>query len=408
MPPEALLPDQIAPEIQELSTPESIDSIVNNFQYGNQTPNPQEAPQPTKPQADTPPNIDAMTELDQLASEIDSAALVGKTPESIASFEGLKARYKNKISEIKTQLESLKSEKETLSQQASKASELEAKIRAFDTMTDRNKYLEQEAEKLRADVEKNAYYRRKYDFENDPEVRRAFVAPMEDLKAKSQDIIQNAGLDDSVWSDLISADSEYKVNSIIDAADISGMNAQSLKTYVNQYKTLNNEFKRASDPAYIDSTLQAIKGQSQRVSEEVSAGAFNDVKDHFSNHVREIQYSDINKEHNIFVHDKVVAKAKETFDALRKTLSSEYQNPNSMRAIAQASIMTAAYPFQKKMVDHLLQERAKLLKEIKSYTSGPSISQSTESKSTTSDPDFIQSIANKSLDEIANDMFSSL
>lgn len=402
--PEPILDDvEDTPPTTEVPTVGSIDDIVGSFDFSSPPP----SQTPSTDSIDIPINNSS---LDELEAEIDNSALVGKTQESINSFEGLKARYKNKISEFKTQLESLKREKEELSQQTSKVSELEAKVRAYDDMVSRNKFLEEEAEQAKADAEKNAYYRRKYDFENDPEVRKAYVAPMNDLKTKCLDIIDNAGLDDNVWHDLIHADSEYKINSIIDAADISGMNAQSLKSYVGQYKALGAEFSKASNPEYIDSALQAARGKGQRLSDEVANKSFTDIKDAFAKHVKEIQYSDVNKEHNLFVHDKVVENAKGIFESLRKTMSSEYQNPQSMASVAQAAIMASAYPFQKKLVDYLMKDRAELLKGLKESTSGPSIKQSTESSDylSSTSTDFINNTLTKSVDDIANEVFRSL
>lgn len=397
-------PIQEIPQDQpEVPTAGSIDEIVGGFNFSD----PASPKTPELPQEQ--PTFITSQSLDELEEEIDSAELTGKTQESINSFEGLKARYKNKISAFKTQLADLTREKEEYSSKMSKVGELEARSRAYEDLVAKVRFLEEEAETAKTEAEKNSFFRKKYDFENDPEVKRAFVTPMKELKSKSVNIIENAGLDESVWDDLIAADSEYKVNSIIDAADISGLNAQSLKSYISQYSSLKNEFSRASNPEYIESALQAARGKGQRLSDEVSNRAFTDVKEAFSKHVKEIQHSEVNKEHNLYVHDKAVEKAKAIFDSLRKTMSSEYQNPQSMASIAQASVMAAAYPFQKQLVDYLIKDRAELLKELSKASSGPSIRQSTEnSNGSNTDSEFFKTTLNKSVDDIANEVFGSL
>lgn len=377
----------------------SIDSIVDGFRNSVENPTPE---QPNDPSPTPVDYQNSQSSLDQLEKDIDSAALVDKTPASIASFDSLKATYKSKISEFKSQLTALAAEKEQLTQQAAKASELESKARAYEDVANRAKSLETELETQKKELETNSYYRKKYDFENDPDVRKAYIAPMQNLKTKAVDILTNAGLGEGVWHDLVKANSEYSINSIIDATELTGMNARSLRDYVSNYKAIQSDMSRASSPEYIDSAIEATRGSGQRLSDEISNEAFTDIKDAFATHVREIEYSDINKEHNLFVHDKVVGKAKETFDALRKTMSRDYQNPQAMKAVAQASIMASAYPFQKKLVDHLMGERTKLLQEIKKLTSGPSITNTTE-KSPTASIDINN--FNKSIDDIVTDMF---
>jgi len=358
---------------------------------------------------------DVMRSLDDLEKEIGDAKLEGKTQASINSFDGLKTRYKNKMGEIKEQLERLRTARDMQQAQLKKYPEMEAKMNHYDTLVSKVKLMEEELAAAKKEVTTNAYYRRKYDFENDPEIQKAFTAPMNDLKTRSLDIIKNVGLGEDVWEDLLAADSEYKQNHIIDSADISGLNAQSLKQYISQYKILQSEFNKASAPEVIDAMLEAYRGKGSRIAEETAARVFDDVKHEFSNHVKEIQYSDVNKEHNLFVHDKVVELAQTTYNNMKRGLAREYQNNKMLSYLSHAAIMAAAYPYQRKMVDHLLQDRENLLKEIGELTETSPISQSSEvgvgSPTFTTfeqELNFVRESGKKSVDDIATSILSTV
>jgi len=402
------------PESEGLFEPESdsLDNIVSNFFVDDTNTNPSDtAPStPTTPKSDLDSIIGdpVLNDIRSLEEELDEAKLEGKTPESIRSFEGLKSRYKNKVAEIRAKVEQLEKEKAEASEKISKLPEVQAKLNHYEQLTAKTKRMEEELEQAKKEARENSYFRKKYDFENDPEIKKAFINPMQELKKRCSDIITNVGLDEGVWRDLLQADSEFKINHIIDSADISGLNAQSLKNYVYQYKELAREYTRASAPEYIDSAIEAAVGKNKRVSEEIAERSFNDIKDAFSKHVREIEYSDLNKEHNLFVHDKVVEKAKATFNVFKQALSPEYQNQQALSSVAQAAIMASAYPFQKKVVDFLMEERTKLLKELSSMSSGPSLKQSSESYTngnSLDDMSFFKNTADKSLDEITEELF---
>lgn len=387
----------------------SIDTIVSNYfteDPTNTQSKSQEQTEPDQPDDFISPNV--VTDIDSLEKELEEARLEGKTPESIRSFEGLKSRYKNKIAEIRAKVERLEKEKAEAAEKIAILPDIQAKVNHYDNLVAKTKRMEEDLEKAKKEASENSYFRKKYDFENDPEIRRSFIAPMQELKRRCTDIIANVGLDEHVWNELVKADSEYRINHIIDSADISGLNAQSLKNYVYQYKELAREYSKASAPEYIDSAIEAAIGKNKRISEEVATKSFNDIKDAFSKHVREIEYSDLNKEHNLFVHDKVVEKAKATFDVFKKALAPEYQNPQALSSVAQAAIMASAYPFQKKLVDFLMEERTKLLVELSELSSGPSINQSTESytnESLSDDMMFFNNVASKTIDEITEDLF---
>lgn len=390
----------------------SIDSIVDNFLDATATPSP--ATQSYQPPSEPPFKLPdsnpqaLLSDIQNLEQELEDAKLEGKTPESIRSFEGLKARYKNTISSIKDKVALLEREKNDALEKIAVLPDIQAKANYYETATTKMKRLEEDLEKSKKEAQDNSYFRKKYDLENDPEIKRSFLLPMQELKKRCNDIISNVGLDEQVWHDLMTADSEFKINHIIDAADISGLNAQSLKNYVYQYKDIATEFRRASDPSYIEATIEAAQGKNKKLSEELSEQAFTSIKDAFSKHVRELEYSEVNKEHNLFVHDKVVEKAKATFEVLKKALAPEYHNPQALASVAQASIMASAYPHQKKLVDFLMEDREKLIKEIRSLTSGPSINQSQERRSNGFADDFDLMTGkggDMSIDEITSELF---
>lgn len=408
------------------ATKSSLDSIVDNSfngaipipniqvpigdaspnQFGTQTSGAQVTP-PTEPLIPTIPNS-MLSDLDKLESEIDTATLEGKTPESVRSFEGLKARYKNKLAPIREQLKTVENRISDLQAALDKAKAYEADAQKYTEAQSLLTALETEQKDLRQEVESLRVFRLKDDLDSDPQIKREYLNPMNELKSRSLDILEASDLDESVWKDLLETQSEAKLNAKIDAADISGLNAQSLKAYVQEYKSLKADYAKVSSPEYIAAALDTARGRSQRASETKAKEVFENIKTKFSNHVKELKESSINKEHNMFVYDKVIAQAQTNFESLKKTLGSEYQNEGVLGVLAQAALMTAAYPSQDKLIQHMLKERTELLAEIGELKGTPGISQTREvvgSPTFMSEMQQIKQAAGKSLDSIVNETF---
>lgn len=385
-----------------------IDDIVNEFTFPTSPQDPEQAPEIDVEEESAPVESVNPTylssDLDELENDLDDAALIGKTQASINSFEGLKSRYKNTITKIRAELEQLQSAQREQESKTSNYGELDAKARAYDDLLTKFSQLESDNERLKRDNEEASYYRKRYDLENDPQTKREFVAPMQDLKRRTIDILINTGNDDSVWDDLVSADSEYKINHLIESAGISGLNAQSVKQYLSQYRTLNAELKKSSSPEYIDAAIEASRGKRQRITDDMAKESFTSIKEQFSKHVRELQHSQVNREHNFFVHDKVVEAAERSYNALRPAIAPEFHTPQTHNALSQLTLMANAYPFQKKLVDHLITERTALLEELNSIKAGPTLKKTSQA---TPKPKPIDA-QNDTIDDITQDFYRAL
>ncbi len=67
-----------------------------------------------------------------------------------------------------------------------------------------------------SELRKNRYYRQKYDFENDPAVKKNFTTPMSSVKAKALDIIRGSKGDPASWEKLRDAFSfKYSISLIL-------------------------------------------------------------------------------------------------------------------------------------------------------------------------------------------------
>lgn len=367
---------------------------------------------PASPTQTTPASSsstdDVLKSLDDLESEVGAAALEGKSPESIRSFEGLKGKYKNSIGKLREEVKQIATEKQALAKQIETLPEIEKKAQQHSEAITRMQSLETEVETLRQEKQALEVYRKKYDLDNDPEIKKAYVDPMNEAKSRSIDIIKNANLEPSFWNDLLNSQSEFKINQMIDDSNISGLNAQSLKQYVQYYQQRNEEYKKISSPEFIDAAIDAARGASMKISDTVAEETFDGMIRNFATHVDEVKKSDVNKEHNFFVYDKVVDQAKKTYDKLRQTLGSQYQNKAVLATIAQASIMTAAYRSQKQMIDFLLPKYSELSAKLLESSSAADISQTKEVTPVgdlLGNLDELKNAAAASIDDIMQDVF---
>lgn len=392
----------------------SLDQIINEAtRFPNGPPqtqvdigDPLDSPKP--PQAPLPPS--AMDkELDDLTKDIDDASLDDdKSPESIRSFKGLKTRYKNKLDEFRQQYKSALSEKDSLLNEVEELREAAKKLDSFEQDAVRLSTVEKELTETKEELEKLSHYRKKYDFDSDPVVKKNYIDPMNELKQNALDIIRNNEIDEDFWQELLDSNSEYTLNSLIDSSHIEGMNAQSLKDYVTKYRKVKENYTLASSPEHIDAAITQMRGKLLRHTDEAANEVFESFKSSFAEHIKEVRESDINREHNILVYDKVIEGAKTTYDSFRKLLGPQYQSDQALSLLAQASLMKAAYPFQSKYVSHVMDAYNKLLKEVADNRGTPAVKQSREP--TTTNTDFLSDIneikagADKSLDDILRDV----
>lgn len=304
--------------------------------------------------------------IDDLNQDIDTAQLEGaKSPESIRSFDGLKARYKNKTTLIRNQVQSLHTQVTALTSQLEGIDKLKDGAKKYEEIAPTVTQLEESVAALKKENETLGYFRRKYDLENDPTVKEEFLAPMEELHDKSMDILQNSNLDEDFWKELVACDSEFKINTMIDQARISGMNAQSLKRNIGLYQQLRSGYTQVSSPENIEAAIDTAKGRRLQNAKELSEKVFSQTQAMFSDWIDELKKSEFNKEHNHFVFDKVVEQAKTNYENLKKVLPPDQVNNVAMHSLAKASLMAAAYPAQKIMLEHALKIIADLSNTIK-------------------------------------------
>ena len=351
----------------------------------------------------------AFRDLDSLDTEIQGSNLEGgKSPEQLRSFDGLKARYKNKITSAKQQLQFAQTQIAALTSQLTDLPKIKDNATKYEQIAPEVEKLEARIEELQRENESLSYYQRKYDFEKDPEVQREFLEPMTSAKSKSLDILQNHNLDEDFWDQLVTADSEYKVNSLIDGARISGLNGQSLKRHVSVYQQLKDELRTASAPETIEAAIDVARGRRIESSNKAAGQIFDWYTNTFSEWMSEIKENEINREHNFYVHDKAIEEAKKTYNSLRQAIPAEHLSKRVLEAFAKSSLMAAAYPLQRKLLDFLLKTNGELISEKKN--SGMSLRQIRENPIRTNGIQGVEDIkkeATKSIDEITREAFQT-
>lgn len=346
--------------------------------------------------------------IDDLNNDIDSAQLEGaKSPESLRSFDGLKARYKNKTKAIRDQVQSLHTQVTALTSQLEGIDVLKDKSKKYEDIAPTVTQLEEQLANLKKENDTLSYFRRKYDLENDPTIQEEFIAPMNDLQEKSMDILEHNNLDRDFWNQLVSSDSEYKINSLIDGARITGLNAQSLKRYVGLYQQLHTGYNQVSSPESIEAAIDTAKGQRLQNAKVLSEKVFEQTQSSFSEWISELKNSEFNKEHNHFVYDAVIKQAKTNYENLKKVLPPDQLNQVAMHSMAKASLMAAAYPAQKIMLESALKIISDLSNEIKE-SGAPRMRQTRESpySSPTGSVDELKREATKTIEQIAAESFS--
>lgn len=354
-----------------------------------------------------------VSQIDQLSSELEDIKLENpKSPESLGNFNGLKSKYNKKLNDFKQAILELTEANSQYSEKVRELEPLQEKIKDLDIVKTQLLEAEKALNALKEENRSLNVFRKKYDLENDPEIKRSYIDPMKEYKRIATEILQGYDVDHSVWDEIISTDNEFKINSILDSRGIVGLNAASLKEASRNYKHLQREYAESTKPEYIDSLIAKTKGKSQQVSEEVANDVFDSVKTNFSKHVTQLRESDINKEHNIFVYDKVLETANNTYNALRKSLGDNFQNENVIAVLARASFMTAAYPYQHKFTEYLMERYQEVLEENRELKSGgPDIEQRKESTSLlglNSPQDVIRAVKqakNQSLEDIVDEAF---
>lgn len=352
---------------------------------------------------------DIIKNLDELDRDVAAAKLEGgKSDESIRSFEGLKGKYKNGTSKIREQVNSLHTQVVALTNQLQGQEQLLDKAKKFDELQPTVTQLEAELENLKKENDSLTYYRRKYDLESDPIVKKEFSDPMRDLKTKSMDILTNNDLDEAFWNELISSDSEFKINTLIDNHRISNLNAQSLKRYVNNYQHLKREYDKISTPENIEAAIDTATGRRLQQSQQVSEQVFDATQTKFKDWVSEIVESNFNKEHNHFIYEPVMAEAKKNYAVLKQMLPKDITNQSAFHAMSKAALMAAAYPIQTKMVKHLLEIVADQQETINN-SKAPSMRQTKEHgfQPQAGSIDELKKESAKTIDQIAQESWSS-
>lgn len=361
---------------------------------------------PTTPMISTPGEV--FKNIDDLNQDIDSAQLEGaKSPESIRSFDGLKARYKNKTKAIRDQVQALHTQVTALTSQLEGIDKLKDGAKKYEEVAPTVLQLEEKVKQLETENQTLNYYRRKYDLENDPTIKEEFIEPMNELRAKSMDILENSNLDESFWRQLVDCDSEYKINTLIDNARIGGMNAQSLKRNVGIFQQLRAGYNQVSAPENIEAAIDTAKGTRLKNAAEMSQKMFEKTQATFSDWISELRQSEFNKEHNHFVYDKVIEQAKTNYENLKKVLPADQISPVTMHSMAKAALMAAAYPAQKTMLEHALKIISDLTTEIKEG-SAPRMRQTKEAPLASSNSvEDLKKEATKTIDQIAAESFSN-
>ena len=334
---------------------------------------------------DTPPSDSIREELtigaERLESEIDSLELEdsqGKSDKSRASFEGLKSRYKNNINDLKSKHQVVVSQLEEAQARLSELSPLANEVKTLRGDAQMVATLKSENESLRARNSELSIYEKKHNLLGNPEVQQTLVQPMEAHESKASEILVGA-LGDEVeagrlWSKLISTDNDYEINRMISSNGITDLNAISLKSHINNYRGLNEDLNQLGDPQFIDNAISQMTGRSRVRSDEKAKNTFSMVRDQFSDHIKELKESEINREHNLLVYDQTVEKANNDFQTLRDIIDPSYSdNEKVLNFLARTSLINSAYQATHSANSKLIKEVAELkslVKELRSPVEG--------------------------------------
>lgn len=414
------LPEQIpSPETTELSEAEeqlkeirklseqSIDEISTSvFQERNDPlPDPEQIlNEPANKPLETIEDVNS--ELDSLSSDIEEAKLDdAKTPQSIGSFDGLKTRYKKTIDGLKAKVEEYESLSRNLAAEKEEISNLKKHNQEVEELQAKYESLQREHEEHKKELDEARYYRRKVDASNDPILKNKYLEPMENFKEKSMAILNHVGVD-NVNIDQLANASEVEINSFIEESGITGLNATSLKNHLDQYFMHKSQYDKETSPEYIDSMLKQYKGKRIQLSDSMAKDIFDAVKADFdaSEHIDSIRKSNVNKDHNLYVHDQVVDSAQNTYQNFRRLLGDEFLNPPVLSLMAKAAYATSAYPYTAAVNEHLLKANAALIEELKAQDSGASVTQTSEMPTSNSPSDLLtelKNISNSSISDIA-------
>jgi len=302
----------------------------------------------------------------------------GKSDKSRASFEGLKSRYKNNINDLKSKHQVVVSQLEEAQARLSELSPLANEVKTLRGDAQMVATLKSENESLRARNSELSIYEKKHNLLGNPEVQQTLVQPMEAHESKASEILVGA-LGDEVeagrlWSKLISTDNDYEINRMISSNGITDLNAISLKSHINNYRGLNEDLNQLGDPQFIDNAISQMTGRSRVRSDEKAKNTFSMVRDQFSDHIKELKESEINREHNLLVYDQTVEKANNDFQTLRDIIDPSYSdNEKVLNFLARTSLINSAYQATHSANSKLIKEVAELkslVKELRSPVEG--------------------------------------
>lgn len=371
--------------------PQSIHDIVLQLEHVNSVeglplgnpPTEPTIPAQLPPTSTIPPST-FTSQADDLLSDIEGAKLEEAAPKSIASFDGLKARYKNKVQALKDEFSSVSTQLQKLQSENAELSKLKEVNDEYTHLQNEVATLKETLKEYEQELDTTRYYRMKYDFENDPYVRNEYIKPMQDIKDRALDIIENAGKSPEFWSELTSLESEYAINNALEQAGLSTLNASTMRDLIARYNRYSRDLSQVSKPEVIDAELSRLRGKGKADIDSQATKVFEDIYKDFSTHIEQFQKSSVNKEHNIFVMEKVTDTAKKTFDAFKADINPDSLTPGALRVLAQSALVTAAYPYQSKLSRFLLEKVDELTKALEESTSTPGISQVREPLSTPS------------------------
>lgn len=366
---------------------------LGNIQADDNVPTPDnQVTPPSEPLIPQSPDeaIDYLKESIEGTSNIEFDDTNAKSPKSKASFEGLKTRHKNILDRTSGVIETQKSEILQLKARIAELEPISTQVESLQSTATEIDELRRQNEALVARNSQLEIYEKKENLYENPQVKQNFIEPMKEYEGRAHEIISSAmatydGEDVShkvneFWNDLRKSKSEPVINNLIDGLGLSPLNAQSLKSHFNQYSGYDRKLQEMSQPEYLDSSIQQMKGQAKLRADKVSEQVYSNVKTQFMAHNKLLEQSEVNREQNYFAHDKVMSEANQTYEALRNIADPhKAQDPNALSLYAAAAMKTAGYDVQHRMLSHLLEERETLLATIGELSEAGSINQTSES-----------------------------
>lgn len=353
---------------------------------------------------------EAKKQIEDLNKNIEEAELEeASSPKALGAFGRLKSYYKKQNKELLDKLAKFEETASGLEKERAALGQTRTQHESFEELKTKYEAQRQTLENQDKELQETRYYKRLADAKSDPVLQRNYLQPMDDAKQRALNILESVNVTDVPFEEL-SKSSEFEINNYIESTGLSGMNANALKGHLDNYFMHKSGYAKETNKENLEGTLKRTQAQMLESSDRLADEVLGHIKKSFSgsNFVKELSESDFNKDHNVFVHDKILEKANDYYQKSRKRLGEKGLDPHVLSECAESALAKAAYPYNEATTRFLMQENAALKAENRALTTGPDITQTTEVAPV--DPyqsqlDYVRKISEQTIEESNKSLF---